>query len=175
MNIEQAKALKVGDEIVLAVDSWDDMRIGISYKVTRNGESKVGFIDDVGDTRYCKHEALCVDFTLPPQATPTQWIPFDKERMSEAIEYRKVKDKSATLEKVTLFDNVLAFENDGQFDYVHCPTSDIEMLVPVVVKYPCLCRSVVKPKLVQLWDCESLGWTPLTTAELAEIGLKQIS
>lgn len=185
MDIKQAKALKAGDEIihknggeVQTVRSNEPLR----HCIIVRGES-----EDVMSAGAYQYIADNYELVIKAEIE-TQWIPFDKERMSEAVEYRKVKDKYATLEKVTLLNGVLAFENDGQFDYEHCPVSYIEMLVPVAVKYPCMmwCSDNAEAKGVMcfvvsfsgnLYYCNISHWlyaTPLTAAELAEIGLKQI-
>ncbi len=202
MNIEQAKALKVGDDIILINGDWEDMTIGKAYPLSGVEGKHVNFLDDLGDIRNCAIAALHSSFDLP-QPTPTQWIPFDKERMSEAGGYRYNGNREVT--ELHLFDNGgVAFmlgdepvEGDkcGKRSALHATTYNIEMLVPVVVKYPCVCwvsdeckvpseelgcsKVIINKLRASGWHEEDMSaWkyaTPLTTAELAEIGLKQIS
>ncbi len=125
----------------------------------------------------------------------TQWIPFDKERMSEAVGYRVNDGFNDLVTEVAVIGDSIAFLIDGKFGHCTIASRTLEMLVPVVVKYPCLCWAAntsstqyVAAVLIYSEDETSEMYkykagngnsykhaTPLTTAELAEIGLKQIS
>ncbi len=173
MKIEQAKALKVGDWMHLNNDEWVDMVVGGCYKLIKVAGLRVQFVDGAGDVRHCNLAIQHDDFDLPPAATNTQWIPFNKERMSEAEDYRLVRNLRAITE-VVLISDTLAWRDDlGEFDCGRVTLELVEMLVPVAVTYPCLCRNAAG-FAISLMPEHHAGWTPLTTAELAEIGLKQI-
>jgi len=206
MNIEQAKALKVGDSIEVMSGHWVTVTVGKQYPIIEivcKSEFK-GFIvnDDLGGELKV-HLDIDKMRLVPEPPTPTQWIPFDKERMSEAGGYRYNGNREVT--ELHLFDNGgVAFmlgdepvEGDkcGKRSALHATTYNIEMLVPVVVKYPCVCwvsdeckvpseelgcsKVIINKLRASGWHEEDMSaWkyaTPLTTAELAEIGLKQIS
>ena len=198
MKTEQARALKIGDGIVLSnASQWDDMTVGKSYPVIKVANGAVHITDDVGDTRSWRFNSSPHDFDLPPASTSTQWIPFDKERMSEAEGYRHKKFGNYEVTQVNLYevhggDKITALSNKTLEVLL---AFDIEMLVPVVVKYPCVCwvsdkckapseelgcsKVIINKLRASGWHEEDMSaWkyaTPLTTTELAEIGLKQIS
>lgn len=188
MNIEQAKALKVGDDIVRTFkDTYST--VGKTYTVRVVGSHIIGWYDDSGELKNSLFGVISDRFDLPT-TTPTQWIPFDKERMSEAEGYRNsARDK---LVEVTLFSNgevISINDTSGVFVPFNSASNKIEMLVPVVVKYPCLMMvidcdggsSLQKitgtDGLSYIGDCGTIYSSARapTTAELAEIGLKQIS
>lgn len=180
MNIEHAKALKVGDEVLWNSNEWSDLTSGDTYQVIEVSarDACIYLKGDNGKNRIVNIYAVAEFMESPPSPTNTQWIPFDKERMSEAVEYRFDSEHEVT--EVTIRSATdsagksIIGVNIGGFLCLY-RTNEIEMLVPVVVKYPCLCRSNRFNRNDEMHHHATPDWTPLTTEELAEIGLKQIS
>jgi len=141
MNIEQAKALKVGDVVVFAGESGSCFTKDGSYKISAL-DGEVGVIDDKGGEHRSGYGYLVGKFELK-QPTNLEWIPFDADRMGEAVGYRHANSGKA-LAEVTLFSRghlPLKAVNGDELDDYKRDTEYVQMQVPVTVKYPCLVRS----------------------------------
>lgn len=190
MNTEQAKALKVGEFAMRVTESSTSFTKGDNYEILSRHEGGFNLRDGLGHTHGAGISWLCANFDLPPAETNTQWILFDKERMSEAEGYRLVRNLRAITEVVLISDTLAWRDDAGEFDCGRVTLELVEMLVPVVVKYPCLMMvtdSDGGSSLQEITGTDGLSYLGRcgtiyssltrapTTAELAEIGLKQIS
>ena len=187
MKIEQAKALKVGEFAIRLTESSEFFTKGDAYEVLNVGEL-INLRDRLGSAHGMDSQWLGANFDLPPVATNTQWVPFDKERMSEAEGYRVNDGSNDLVTEVAAVGDSIAFLLDGKFGHCSIASQVIDMLVPVVVAYPCLMMvidcdggsSLQKitgtDGLSYIGDCGTIYSSARapTTAELAEINLQVI-
>ena len=193
MNIEQAKKLKVGDHIVLNGGTWMALTVGNRYIVTVpfSHNSTGGFYINDDDGRRLRIFHGIENFEV---ITKVKWVPFDADRMSDAIGYRGSQSKKEITQVVAFYigDCVeVSAVRDLTLRTFGCPHIQLEMQVEDKIEYPCLCwvssdrekpnKNSASPRVLINYVTDSGGFsedittwryaTPLTDDELLEIGL----